>query len=295
MNLTSSIFLFLLCWCCSGCFSRFVMTDKEVREYYANKPVKPSFHTVKNDSVRLFCATTGADTLPPLLMIHGAPGAWYGSRNLLDDTLLQQHFHIIAVDRPGYNKSRFKGKRKAVTAIHTQAVAIHEALRLNHSRKTGVLLGSSYGAPIAAQMAILYPEKFHHLIMLAPAIDPAKEKFWWFNAYIHGGIISWFLPRFINNATEEKFAHVGELEQLLPQWPKLSIPVTTVQGGADDIVDPSNLDFAKKVLQGKAADFIFLPDAGHLIRFRHAELVRSILLRPTVLNNGSSRETGHLN
>ncbi len=97
---------------CTGCFRRWVMTDKEVRKYYANKPVKPTWFTIQNDSATLYCATTGSDTLPPLLMIHGAPGAWYGSRILLDDSILQKHFHLIAVDRPGYHKSRFKGKKR---------------------------------------------------------------------------------------------------------------------------------------------------------------------------------------
>ncbi len=273
---------------CSGCFSRFVMTEKEIREYYRDKPVKPNFFTIRNDSVQLFCATTGADTLPPLLMIHGAPGAWYGSRNFLDDPLLQQHYHIIAVDRLGYNKSRFRGKRRAVTSITTQAIAIHEALRLNRSFKTGVVMGSSYGAPIAAKMVVLYPTAFHQLIMLAPAIDPDKEKFWWFHPYVRGGPMTWFLPRFINHATEEKFAHVEELKKLLPDWGKINIPVVTVQGGSDDIVDPANLDFAKKLLRGKNAEFIYIPDAGHLIRWRNAGMVRSLLLRPA----DSLRTTG---
>src|SRR6478609_760769 len=121
---------------CSGCFSGLVMTEKEIRNHYKNKAVKPTFTTIRNDSVSLFCATTGSDTLPPLLLVHGAPGAWYGSRNLLDDTIVQKQYHIIAMDRLGYNKSRFKGKRGAVTSIETQAIAIHEALRLNHSSKT---------------------------------------------------------------------------------------------------------------------------------------------------------------
>jgi pimeloyl-ACP methyl ester carboxylesterase len=263
---------------CTGCFSRFVMTDREVRAYYRDKTNKPVFFTIENDSVRLFCATSGADTLPPLLLIHGAPGAWYGSRNFLEDSLLQQHYHIIAVDRPGYNKSRFRGKRKAVTSITLQAVAIHEALRLNRSRQTGVVVGSSYGAPIAAKLAVLYPQYFHHLLMLAPAIDPDKEKFWWFHPYVRRGPVRWFLPRFINNATDEKFAHVKELRQLLPEWEKIAVPVTVVQGGADRIVDPANLDFARSQLAGKQAAFIFLPDAGHLIRWRNADVVRNILL-----------------
>gem|GEM_PF-3938369 len=215
---------------------------------------------------------------PPLLLIHGAPGAWYGSRNFLEDSLLQQHYHIIAVDRPGYNKSHFRRKRKAVTSITLQAVGIREALRLNRSHKTGVVVGSSYGAPIAAKLAMLYPQHFHHLEMLAPAIDPDKEKFWWFHPYVRRGPVRWLLPRFINNATDEKFAHVKELRQLLPGWEKIAIPVTVVQGGADNIVDPANLDFARSQLAGKQASFIFLPDAGHLIRWRNADVVRAILL-----------------
>jgi pimeloyl-ACP methyl ester carboxylesterase len=218
---------------CSSCFSRFVMTEKELRTYYKDKPEKPLFFNIHNDSVDLFCATSGADTLPPLLLIHGAPGAWYGSRNFLEDSVLKQHFHIIAVDRPGYNKS----------------------------------------------LVTLYPESFHHLVLLAGAIDPDKEKFWWFSPYAREAPVSWFLPRFLNVATDEKYTHVEELRKLLPDWEKLSIPVTVVQGGADNIVDPANLEFARKRLAGKKAEFIFIPDAGHLIRWRNAAVVRSIFLR----------------
>jgi pimeloyl-ACP methyl ester carboxylesterase len=269
----------------SSCFSRFVTSDRELRRYYKDKPVKPTYFTIKNDSVELFCATTGADTLPPLLLIHGAPGAWYGSRNFLDDSSLQKHFHIIAVDRPGYNKSKFKGRRKAVTSIETQAVAIHEALRLNKSTQKGSIVGSSYGGPIAAKLVTLYPDNFNHLVLLAAAIDPDKEKFWWFNKWVHHGPIRWMMPRFINHATDEKYSHVKELRELLPDWQKIAVPVTVVQGGADKIVNPVNFEFARAQLKNKEAAFIFLPDAGHLIRWQRPDLVKSILLNST--NNRS--------
>jgi pimeloyl-ACP methyl ester carboxylesterase len=233
----------------------------------------------------LFCATAGADTLPPLLLIHGAPGAWYGSRNFLEDTLLQQHYQIIAVDRLGYDKSCFKGKRRAVTSITLQAIAIHEALRLNRSFKSGVVMGSSYGGAIAAKEVVLYPEAFHHLILLAAAIDPDKEKFWWFSPYGRFGPVRWVVPRFMNHATDEKYAHVSELKKMLGDWQKINIPVTVVQGDADKIVDPANLDFAKKELQGKQAEFILIHNAGLLIRWQHAALVRSILLKQALVAN----------
>ncbi|HZG25741.1 MAG TPA: alpha/beta fold hydrolase [Chitinophagaceae bacterium] len=263
----------------TGCFSRWVMTEKEIKAYYAQKPVKPTFFTIQNDSVKLFCATTGSDTLPPLLLVHGAPGAWYGSRIMLDDTLLQAHFHIIAMDRPGYNKSRFRNRKKAVTSIDLQATAIMEALRLNKSREKGIVLGSSYGAPIALEIAVRHPEKFYHLFLLAAAIDPDKEKFWWFHKYIRGGPVHWFMPRFLRTATDEKFAHVGELRKLQLAWQRVSVPVTVIQGGSDHIIDPTNLDYAKKQLQGKPAEFIFIPEAGHLLRFRYSNLVKEVILK----------------
>src|SRR5690349_5748273 len=102
--------LVLISFVASGCFRRWVMTDKQVAKYYASKPIKPVYFSVENDSVKMFCAITGSDTLPPLILIHGAPGAWYGSRMMLDDTILQNRFHIIAVDRLGYGKSRFHKK-----------------------------------------------------------------------------------------------------------------------------------------------------------------------------------------
>ncbi|HTE11926.1 MAG TPA: alpha/beta fold hydrolase [Chitinophagaceae bacterium] len=263
---------------CSGCFRRFVQTDKQIREYYKDKPVKPTYFTIQNDSVKLFCAAAGADTLPPLLIIHGAPGAWYGSRNLLNDSSITNRFHVISVDRPGYNKSTFKGRRRAVTSIDIQAVAIYEAMRLNHSRKKGVIMGSSYGGPIAAKIAIDHPEAFYHVLLLAAAIDPDHEKFWWFNKYVHHGPLKWLLPRFFRTATNEKYTHEKELRKLLPGWSKLTVPVTAVQGDADRIVSPVNLDFARKVLAGKNASFILIPGADHLIRWQHADIVRKILL-----------------
>lgn len=272
------LLLFIISLLCSGCFRRFVQTDKQIKAYYSNKPVKPIYFTIENDSVQLFCAVSGADTLPPLLIVHGAPGAWYGSRNLLADTMVTNHFQVISVDRPGYNKSRFKGKRKAVTSIAIQATAIYEAMRLNHSSQKGIIMGSSYGGPIAVEMAIDHPESFYHVLLLAAAIDPDKEKFWWFNKFVHHGPLKWMLPHFFKSATDEKYAHVKELRKLQPRWNFLKVPLTAVQGDADHIVNPENLDFARRMLAGHDADFIVLPGVDHLIRWQREDLVRQLIL-----------------
>ena len=273
----------LLCFALSGCFGRFVMTEKELHEFYKDKP-KPNYFTIKNDSIQLFCATAGSDTLPPLLIIHGAPGAWYGSRGFLLDSVLIHQFQVIAVDRPGYGKSKYKNKLRPVTSIELQAIACREALQLNKSNKTAVVIGSSYGAPIAANMAILYPNEINQVIMLAGAIDPDNEKFWWWSPLIKHGPIKWMLPKFLRTSTDEKNTHVKELRKLQPKWNQLTVPITVVHGGSDEIVKPINFDFAKRTLKDKQANFIFLPEAGHLIRYQYPDLVKSLLIESLKTN-----------
>lgn len=287
-----------LCGGLSSCFRSWRKSDREIREHYANRNIKPTYYTIQNDSLRLFVATTGADTLPPLLLIHGAPGAWYGYMNMVDDSLLQQKYHIIAVDRLGYNHSSYR-KKRFVTSIDTQARAAALALSLNHSRQKGVILGRSYGAPIAAKIAILNPQRFNKLVMLAPAIDPSTEKFWWFSKPAKWWIVRMWLPHRLNVATFEKFAHVKELEKLSNEWSQLEVPTTVVQGGKDWIVDPSNLDFARKQLTNKTAEFIYLPEAGHLISYSHPDLVRKLVTTlfdsglATPMTTASSGQDGH--
>lgn len=268
-----------LCGVLSSCFRSWRKNERDLRKHYENKSVRPTYYTIQNDSLRLFVATTGADTLPPLLLIHGAPGAWYGYLNMVDDSVLQSKYHIISVDRLGYNHSVYR-KKRIVTSIDLQARAAALALSLNHSRQKGVLLGRSYGAPIAAKIAILNPTRFHKLVMLAPAIDPAKEKFWWFSKPAKWWVVRVWLPHRINVASFEKFAHAKELEKLAAEWSLLQVPATVVQGGKDWIVDPSNLDFARSKLAEKEAQFIFLPEAGHLISHSHPDLVRELILTP---------------
>ena len=279
MRFIHFILLFLLGTSSSGCFTRWVMSEKEIQQHYANNPVKPVFTTIKNDSVKLFCATTGADTLPPLLIVHGSPGGWFSNISILDDTILQKHYHIIAIDRPGYSRSKFKTRKLRQTSIEHQAWAVHQALALNKSKQKGVVYGNSYGAPIALKLVTSYPDQFYHLVMVAGALDPENEKFWWFHKYSRGLFVRLGMPRFINTATDEKFAHVEELRKLEADWNKLRTPVTVIQGTADYIVPVANFEYARRRLQNHQAEFILIEGAGHLVRRSHPKLIHDVLLK----------------
>ena len=99
------------------------------------------------------------------------------------------------------------------------------------------------------------------------------------------------LPHFFKTTTDEKFSHVKELQLLLPKWKQIKIPVTVIQGGADKIVNPANLDFAREQLKNKQADFILIPEAGHLIRWQYPDLIKKILLQTSTESRPMSTQT----
>ena len=265
----------------TSCFSRYLISEKQVRKHYASKDIKPEIQIIKNDTLSLCVASIGADTLPMLLLIHGAPGSLWGYMNLMDDEDLQKHFHIVSVDRVGYGKSalKLKKKRKYVTSIATQAKSLLPVFDLNHSDQKVIVLGRSYGAPIAAKMVSLVPEKVKELIMVSPVIDPDKEKFYWFSKWGRNALIQLFLPGAFNTATAEKYSHSDELKKLLPVWQNLNVPTTVIQGGNDWIADPTNIDFAKKHIKSKRAQYIILYNAGHMITYTHLDMIKEMLLR----------------
>src|SRR6476620_2138286 len=173
---TTLLLTFILFFSRCYLLNSYIYTDKELQEHYQDKAVKPVYKQSSFlDRKQHYAVLCKSDTLPLLIMIHGAPGAWYGYLNLTDDSLLQDHFKIVAVDRLGYGKS---GYGKEELSVESQAKAIRKIIeKENTSGKKVYLLGRSYGAPITAWLAIHEPQKFEKLVMVSPVIDPDKEKF----------------------------------------------------------------------------------------------------------------------
>ncbi len=260
-----------------GCIHDFLLSDSKVETHYSKKQRKPKFRLFEGKNGRhVHYAETGSDTLPLVFFIHGAPGAWHYYINYLDDSTLLEHAHMISVDRPGYGKSDYG---KSLTSIREQARLLHAIIVERSNNQPVILVGRSYGGPIAARIAMDYPADVHALVMLAPALDPAKEKFWWFSKPAKSSIVSWLLPDAVNVASEEKFSHVKELEEMLPLWDSVRAPSTVVVGSADNIVDTANFSFAKRKLRNaKSKKFIWIKDAPHNISDTQPALVREIIL-----------------
>lgn len=279
-HLLKIIFILFSFFVPTSCFvlNKYILTDKELAEHYKNKPVKPAYKYVRFLGRNIHYAVISKnDTLPLLVFVHGAPGAWYGTLKFMDDSVLQQHFKMISVDRPGYGKSDY-GKAELSTQL--QALSIKEVIdKENTSGKKIVLFGRSYGAAISAWLAINYPQNVSKLFMISPVINPDKEKFYWFSPIGKWKIVQWMLPKMLNVATSEKYSHSNEMRIMLPKWKKLYVPTTIVSGGRDWIADTSNFTFARKQIINCDTTLIYLKESGHLVTYENPTLIKQLLLK----------------
>lgn len=260
---------------------KYVQTDAELEEHYRMAPLKPVYHDCESNGRRShYTVISASDTLPLLVMVHGAPGAWYGYMNLTDDSLLQKNFKMVSVDRLGYGKSDC-GQEEL--SVERQAQAIQAVIeKENTSGKKVYLLGRSYGAPITAWLAIHSPQTFEKLVMVSPVIDPEKEKFYWFSNIGRWPIVQWMLPEMLNVATREKFSHADEMRKLLPEWSRLKTPTYVLVGEEDAVADTANYSFARKNITNCSAMFMKLAHTGHQITHQQPDLIKTLLLSKEV-------------
>jgi pimeloyl-ACP methyl ester carboxylesterase len=263
----------------SRCYllNSYIYTDQELREHYQDKVVKPRYKESNFlDRKQHYAVLSKNDTLPLLVMIHGAPGAWYGYLNLTDDSLLQENFKIVAVDRLGYGKS---GYGKEELSVQKQALAVKNIIeRENTHHKKVYLVGRSYGAPIAAWLAINYPQTFEKLVLVSPVIDPDKEKFYWFSGIGNSQLVQWALPDLLNVATKEKFSHQKEMKLMANKWDKLYTPTYVLVGEDDAVADTANYSYAKNHITNCPAVFMKLKHTGHQITRQQPGLIKQLLL-----------------
>jgi pimeloyl-ACP methyl ester carboxylesterase len=255
--------------------NEFSWSDKEINDYFKNKSMKPQYnqYTVKGRTI--FYASIGNDTLPMVLFIHGAPGSWYDYVKYFGDSTLNTKAHLVALDRPGYGSSEVG---KPVTSIEEQAELIRPLFDLNKSKKPIVLLGHSYGGPIAIQLAMDYPGDVKGMVLLAPAIDPDNEKQFAINRLASLKVVQWIMPKMWYTAYYEKKTHVDELRKMT-EWERITSPTMYMYGDKDGLVPPVNVDYAKKKMTNAPFSITEFPNENHFIPWTQQDTITKVLLK----------------
>ncbi len=255
-----------------GRLVEFRMDDAGLNAFFHTRKLEPhiSYYQAKGRSVRYL--EVGDQSKATVLFIHGAPSSLSYWKGYLSDSSLLSRASLYAVDRPGYG---YSGLGDPLPDIATQASIIKLVLdSLHKAHHPIVVVGVSYGSPIASRLAMDYPELVDGLILVAPPLGPDRERYFWFTYLVESPLIQWVVPPMLKSANREKVHHHEELTKMLPLWPRIHVPVIYLQGMNDSLVSTSNAAFAKTHLTNAASlDIRMIPGRGHLIAFNEKDRV----------------------
>ncbi|HZE84941.1 MAG TPA: alpha/beta hydrolase [Puia sp.] len=256
---------------------QFRMNDKDLMAWFQGRKLSPriNYYSSQERTVRYLQASDSSQAT--ILFIHGAPSSLSYWREYLSDSVLLHRARMYAVDRPGYG---YSGLGDPLPDISRQASIIKLILDSLHSTHHPVIVvGASFGAPIACRLAMDYPQLVDGLVLVAPPLGPGQERYFWFTYMVESPLIQWVVPRMFVSANREKVWHRGELTKMLPLWPKIHVPVIYLQGMKDELVFTSNAKFAREhLVNAPSLDIRMIPGRGHLIAFAEKDRIRRAIL-----------------
>lgn len=119
------------------------------------------FQTVDVDGTAIFYREAGSRDRPTLLLLHGFPTAGHMFRDLIP--VLQDRFHIVAPDLPGFGNSAMPSREAFDYTFDNLATVIDrftEVIGLDRF----ALYVFDYGAPVGLRIAARHPERITAII-----------------------------------------------------------------------------------------------------------------------------------
>lgn len=215
------------------------------RDHFENTLDRAGVIVVNHQKLRY--VSIGDPKNPPLLLIHGAPGHAENWNYFLNHPQLKNKFHLIAVDRMGYGGS---DKGESEPSFKKQAALIIETLSLNQSSKPAIVVGYSFGGPIAARLAIEYPQKVSGLILVSSLASPDYIKTKWYFQFVRYIVHQIGKGSALKVFFDEIAPLRNELEEMKPLWSQIKSKVVVIHGAEDTSVPIDNADFISQELSG---------------------------------------------
>lgn len=179
----------------------------------------------------IYAVQVGDKTLPALLLIHGSPGDWTAWKQLILSTNLTDRYQLIIPDRPGYQYSTAMGGN-----LSTQSDAL-TVLMQEHCHPC-IVAGHSFGAALALQLAVDFPEKVAAVVSLSGTVAAPYQMPKWYNILGSNKWIQQFLSSGFLASNREMMSLSKDLLALESKIKELDQPIYLLQGGKDVLVNP---------------------------------------------------------
>lgn len=268
VRITKCLGFLLLMVSLQSCFE-YAKTIKKQSQLFEEKYDEPyRFIETQGHSIRY--ARVGKADAPVVVLVHGSPGGMDNYFHLANEDSLADRFQFILYDRPGFMGSSKNGHE---AELEKQAAIIADILDWENITQPIVLGGHSYGGPVVVRFGMDYPERTQGLIIMAGSVDPEQEKIKWFNKVATWRVVQWIIPHFFTISNREIMPLKGELEEMIPLWDRLTMPVIIFHGTKDNLVPFENVAFVKSKLPNPPLRSIELEGEDHFVIWSHPHYI----------------------
>jgi pimeloyl-ACP methyl ester carboxylesterase len=213
---------------------------------------------------------------PVIVFVHGAPSSLSFFADFFKDTTLTNRARLVAVDRPGYGYSDFG---RVETSVARQARWLQPLIDRYRYAPYLLLVGSSYGGSVSARLAMNNPGLVDHVLFVSSSLGPGLERTYPISYLIDHPAVRWLIPTLLQLANDEKLAHRRALEEILPDWPRITAGITILHGQMDDLIFPTNVSFARNRLINAQVQQYLLPESHHDIVMNRRDYMTNIIRR----------------
>ncbi len=239
--------------------------QKEVWLYWQGKKI----HFLHSDC-------TKRDSL--VLFIHGSPGDHSDWNYYFQSETLKNQACLVSVDRPGFG---FSDDFVTNDRILWQARMIFGSLDQYSKENQWVwkkilIVGHSYGGPIALAISDLNQPNMTFVLLASPA-NPTLESPAWYNLWIDRLSLDFLLPNSMAISNGEMMTLQEDLKKIYPLWKNAKNTFIVVQGKKDMLVDWKSAEFIKEEHRLGKTEVIYLPEENHFIPWTQKKLLESIL------------------
>lgn len=140
---------------------------------------------------------------------------------------------MVVADRPGFAQSE---PLAAVTSIDAQADALAPLLDGPAGQKV-IVVGQSYGGPIATVLAAKHPEKVKALVLMSAFFGERGPAIRRLDAL--GSLVRPALPRDMKNALAEVTHQKRQLPEVRAALARIEAPIIVLHGDKDDFIVPA--------------------------------------------------------
>jgi len=163
---------------------------------------------------------------------------------------------IIVADRPGFRTSEPEG---AVRDLTKQADALAAMLDAPEGDRV-LVVGQSFGAPVATLMAARYPERVHAVVLMSPYFGdrgPTARRMIGAGRLLHA-----ILPRDMRSSISEVVAQTNQLPRVWEALRGLDQPLVFVHGDDDTFVP---LEASQRIAAEYGHTLVTVPGGDHFL------------------------------